>query len=808
MEISDDELVSIIDGELSQSVGHYGGKLAEDRRKALQYYLCVPEGDLAPPEIEGRSTYISPDVANTINWMLPNLMRTFTAGDSAVELVPKQPGSESKAKDATEFLNYVFYQQNNGFQILQTWFTDAMLSKNGFVMVWWDEHEVEEREEYQGLSDLELQLLLDSDEVEPLEHSSYQDEQQVSAWQQQVTQIQQQYQQAAMQAQQQGQPAPPEPELPPEPMLHDVAVKRVKQSGRVRIENIPPENFMISRDALTLEDARFCAYQVQRTRSYLQAAGYQNVDKLVADDSIVAYSAERVERQQQNNGWAYEDQRPSGDRSQDLLWISYCYIQADRNGDGIAEWLKVVKCADQILEIEECDGHPFVDVCAIPLPHQFFGQSIADMAMDAQKVKTAVMRSMLDNLYLQVNGRYFAVENQCNLDDLMTSRPGGIVRVRQPGMVGRLDQSMAGFGEALKIAELLESEKENRTGFTRYSQGTDANNLNKTATGINILTNRADLRLELVARNFAERGVKQLFAKILKLVCQHQDNAAQIRVAGAWIEMNPREWRDKFELSINVGLGTNNKDQQVQQMQMLLGIQQQMMGIGLVQPQNIYASLSKLSESMGFKAPEQFFVDPSKQQVQMPPNPQAQAEMAKMQAMQQQKQVEIQAQMQLEQAKTQNEIQRFQAETQIELQKAQLQAEIELQKAQLQANTQIKIAKIKQAITGQNDPELMTQTVSTLLAQITDAISSINAPKQVIRDQSGKVVGVQPIEMPRANQMPVMYDEEGELSEIDDRQNLASLLDQLSNEIASINKPKQVIRDQSGKVVGVQSIEQ
>jgi hypothetical protein len=792
------DLLALTSTEMQTSIGHYGGNLAENRRKALQYYLCEPVGDLAPPEIEGRSSAISSDVADSVNWMLPNLMRVFTSGDSVVEFVPREPGADDMAKDASEYINYIFYQQNIGFQILQTWFADALISKNGFVKIWWDEHETEEREEYQGLSDVELAQLLDSDEVEAIEHSSYQDEQLSQQWQQAVQQMQMQYQQAAQQAQ--GQPAPPPPPIPPEPMLHDVTVKRIKQVGKVRIENVPPEQFMISREALTLDDCRFCGHQVQRTRSQLLAAGYKDVDKLVSDESIVQYSPERMQRLQQNNGWGMNNSSPTSDPSQDLIWVSELYLQVDYNGDGISEWRKVVRAGNTILENEECDGHPFVSLTPIPLGHQFFGLSIADMAMESQKVKTAVLRSMLDNLYLQVNGRYFAVENQVNLDDLMTSRPGGIVRVKQPGMTGRLDQSSGDFRDAFQIYEMLESIKENRTGFTRYSQGTDADSLNKTATGVNILTNRADLRLELVARNFAELGVKPLFNKIMKLVCQHQNDKAQIRVAGNWLELSPREWRDKFELTINVGLGTGNKDQQVAHLQMLLQTQQNMFALGMVQPQNVYATVSKLVENLGFKNPEQFFVDPSKQPVQMPPNPQMQAKQAEIQA----KQQELQLSQQIEQQKTQLEIQKFQAEAQIEQQqkqidveferqKMQMQADLEMQKAQLQAATQLEIARIKGDFSLQNPMAQMQleqgkadvqrvsaeaqQSVAQIMSDMSNIIKSLARPKRIVRDEAGKAIGVQAVD--------------------DDQDiDLATALQRLSQQ--------NILRGPDGKVIGTQ----
>jgi hypothetical protein len=191
-------------------------------------------------------------------------------------------------------------------------------------------------------------------------------------------------------------------------------------------------------------------------------------------------------------------------------------------------------CGNQVLDNEVVDIIPFVTICPIPEPHKFFGLSVADLAMTGQLAETAILRSTIDNQQLEVNGRYFAVENQVNLDDLLSSRPGGVVRIKSQGAVGRLDQGKGNLAESMSLMEYMKGYNEDSTGWSRQSQGNDPSSLNKpeTATKANIVTNKADMRVDLIARNFAE-GFVELFRMMLKLVCQYQNKGAQVRLSGA-----------------------------------------------------------------------------------------------------------------------------------------------------------------------------------------------------------------------------------------------------------------------------------
>lgn len=646
--MDENTLKSITDQEMRAAVGWYSGKLAAQRQKAMAYYLAKPTLDLTPPEIEGRSSVVSPDVRNTIESMLPQLMVKFSGSDRVVEFSPQKPGDEKKAEQATDYINHILHVKNPGERVVYNWIKDALLSKNGIVKVWWDDRKETKSEEYNGLSDVELAQLLDDDEVEITAQKSYPDEEDAEKRADAIQQLMAQGTPEAAQQIAQIQAMPPV-------MVYDVVCIRSKKCGQVRVENVPPEEFLISRKAKDIENASFVGHRVARTLSELRSMGYKNVDQISGDDQATALNFERIERLGYDDELAYlqADTLSTPDDSQRMVWLTECYVRVDYDGDGISELRKVVRAGNQILENEVCDVAPFVSITPVPMPHKFFGLSIADLAMEGQKINTALLRGVLDNTYLQINGRYFAVDGQVNLDDLLASRPGGVVRIKQPGAAGRLDQGAGDSQLGMGMLEYMKGFQEDSTGWTRYNQGTDGDSLNQTATGVNLVTNRADMRLDLIARNFAQ-GFRDLFRMMLKLVCQYEQREQIIKLRGEWFPVNPREWINGFDCEVNVGLGTGNKDQTIAHMMALL--QQQTFGlqVGTATPENVYQAQQELTKAMGFKSADKFFSDPAK----MPPKPPPpHPDMIKAQSAMQLKQMELQA-----------DAQKFQAQMQIQMQ--------------------------------------------------------------------------------------------------------------------------------------------
>lgn len=707
--LNEDQLRAITDQEIRQCIGGItGGKLAEARRKAEQYYLGLPKGDLSPPEIDGRSTFVDTTVRNQIEWMVPSLMRTFCSGENVVEFSAAKPGDEQKAQNATDYINYLFFKKNNGYTVLQTAIRDALLQKAGIIKIWWDDREEESREEYRGMTDVDLALLMDDDEVTPIEQKSYVDEDDekqrkaaVAHLKQQLEQAEQQLELATKQGQHDPQAAQAVQQLQqqldhinatPRKMLYDVAFKRTKKCGKVCVEAVPPEEFLISRKAKRMDDGFMKGHRVLRTVSDLKAMGYRNVDDITSDDHEGVYSSERIERMNWDDDAPYLNQDDSAlDPSMKLVWLTELYMQVDYDGDGIAEWRKVVRAGNQILENVECDGPPFAALIPILLPHRFFGLSIADLGMEPQRLQTQLVRANLDNLFLAVNRRHWIVEGQVNLDDFLTSRPGGGVRVKAPGMIGELGGGIGAGAESMAMLNWVQDFTENATGWTRRSQGVGASGLQEqTATGMNIITNRDDMRLDLIARNFAEGGVTDLFKLMLKLVCQYQNARDVMAVSGSFVEIDPREWTNQFNLNINVGLGTNNKDQQAQHLMGLMQIQEKALQIGVATPENVYNAASLYTLALGQKSPDKFFTDPSTQPP--PPPPQPDPAILKIQADRQLQQNLLQADVQKHQAEQvarerelQLEAERDRSKIALEAQKAMQQAQLDMQERQHEA---------------------------------------------------------------------------------------------------------------------------
>ena len=730
-------LRAITDQEMRSAVGYWSGKLANQRQLAMYYYQAEAVGDLAPPEVEGRSSVVSPDVRNTIEGMLPQLMVKFAGGETPVEFTATKPGDEDKAEQATDYIGYLYNVKNGGERITYTWMKDALLQKNGIVKVWWDDRAEDTREEYIGLSDVELSQIMDDDEVEVIEQKSYPDEEDAEQRQEALQQMVQQLQQAQaapqpMQGMMPQQGAAPDPtqqimaqmqhiqSLPPK-MLFDITCKRnLNKAGRVKVDNVPPEEFLISRKAKSIADAPFCGHRVSRTLSELRSQGYKNVDNIGSDDAAAALNMERIQRLAIDDEMAatgYEDSNPMDD-SQRIVWVTECYIRVDFDDDGIAELRKVVRAGNQILENEIVDCAPFVSITPVPLPHKFFGLSIADLAMLTQKVNTGLLRGVLDNTWLQINGRYFAVEGQVNLDDLLASRPGGVVRMKQPGMAGRLDQAAGNSELGMSMLEYMKGFNEDATGWTRYNSGSDGDSLNATATGVNQITNRADMRLDLIARMFAE-GFRELFRMMLRLTSQYQQKEAVAKLRGEWVPVNPRDWRNGFETQVNVGLGTGSKDQMVAHLMALSQQQQFALQVGTAEPRNIYEAQKELVKALGFKSPDKFFTDPSK----APPRPQQPGpfEIEKMKA-----EMKAQTDMQAKQSEMALERERMQMQAQVDTHRQQ----VEAQQKQLEMQSMQQLEQTKHAALMQ-----LEQFKAQMMQETAKAVARINAEARIMGAQ-------------------------------------------------------------------------
>jgi predicted GNAT family acetyltransferase len=584
-----------------------------------------------------------------------------------VRFEPKGPGDEEKAKQATEYVNWVMSRDNDGVLLMHNWFKDALLQKNGIVKVYWDEKIDVSKEKYQNLTQDEVTMLLNDPEVEVVN--------------QKTTEVA---------------PAGIDPMgmMIPPVFSYDVKLKKTKKTGKVIVENVPPEEFLISKKARTIADAPFVAHRKLATRSELIAMGYEKdvVDNLPTYADLT-YNQENVARFDQ--GEQPSDQA-SLDFSMQEIEVIESYIKVDFDGDGIAELRKVTYAGSDILDNEEVDFVPFCSICPIPMPHKFFGHSLADRAVDIQLIKSTVTRQILDNLYMTNSPRMGVVEGQVNLDDLLTVTANGIVRMKNTQAIVPLTVPPTA-NQSFPLLEYLDSVQAKRTGVSDQMNGLNPDVLqNSTATAVAMMQNSAAGKVELIARVFAETGVKDLFQKILQLLCKYQDKERIVRLRGKYVSIDPREWTNGFDISINVGLGTGNKQEQMAMIAMVLSKQEEILktvGINnpLVSLTNYRQTLGRFIEAAGFKDSNEFFLEISPEQEQQ------MAQQSQQQGQQQDPAMQayvaqMQAKMEADNAKAQNDIQiaQVKAEAQINLKQQEFEMTMALKKQEFEYEAQLK----------------------------------------------------------------------------------------------------------------------
>jgi len=654
--MDDIEFQGIVRNEIEQALGHYDTEYSQDRIDAMDYYLGEPFGNEQPD----RSQVVSTEVSDTIEHIMPSLMRIFTQSEEYVRFAPHGPEDVAVAEQASDYCNWVINNDNRGFEIMHNWFKDALILKTGVVKFYWDEKTDIETEEYADLNDEELTIILADPEVEIVE----QDERTIG--EDMIT---------------------PDGMMIPAPVLYDIKVKRTKTDGKVCIENVPPEEFLITSRAKSLEDADFVAHRSSMSVSDLVQMGYSRDEiEKYAGVSDVETSEERTSRFEDLEGGApYDSLDPT---MRDVL-VTECYIRSDYDGDGVAEFRRVLTVGNgyHVLENEECDQIPFAILSPILMPHRAIGRSVAELVMDVQLIKSTLMRQLLDNIYNTNNARVVAVEGQVNLDDLLTNRPGGIVRTRTAGAVQPL-QVPEVSSSVFPALNYMDSVREQRTGISKQSMGLDADALQSTtATAVAAMQAASQGKIEMIARVFAETGVRALFRGILHLVTKYQNKEKIIRLRNNFVTMDPRQWDNMYDVQINVGLGTGQREQQLATLFQIAAKQEGIMATmgpnnPIVTPIQYRNTLSKIAELSGFKDASEFFQDPRNAP---PPPPQQQGP---------------NPQMQMEMAKAENELALKREKMQLELQfeREKMAAELDLRRQELEFERQLRLEKLRSDI--------------------------------------------------------------------------------------------------------------
>lgn len=667
--MTDQEIESIAREAVTDSVDFVESEIAEDRIKAQRYF----DGEVDIGEEEGRSKVVATKVRDTIRAIKPSLMRVFLSTDKPVEYVPRGPEDVQAAEQATEYMHYVFNEQN-GYRVLNDAFHDAMVKKVGIVKVYWDTYQEQETYDFQDLNQMEYQAITSDPDVEVLEET----------------------QKMSMEIDAMGM----EVEAP----RYDLKVARYHDRGKMCVESVPPEEFFIDRNARNLESAYAVIHRTEMRMGDLIQMGYdyEEIKDLTGLQHSDTFSeVEEFERRGYEEDYSDEDIQ---DPAMRLVAVTEVYMKIDVDGTGIPTLQKVTLggARYKLLNYEACGFIPFAAFEVDPEPHTFYGRSVADLIINDQDASTAMLRSVLDNVALTNNPRLEVLDGAANMDDVLNNEIGGIIRVKQPGAITPQAIPFVA-GQTLTALQYFDMEIEGKTGVTKASTGLSPDALQSTTAAAVQATVQAQAgQIEVMARNLAEGGMRQMFKLMLKVMAENVEEEQMMRIAGQdYVPVDPRSWNVMMDVSVNVGLGTGQEDQKLAALMQAFQVQSQIMQTygpanGLVSLTQIRNTLADILAMSGLRNSTRYF---------MPMNPQTEQQILAAQQQQQQPQQDSQAQAYLQaemmkaQAKAQTDMAKLQSQQQHDMAKLQLEmqravAEDDLQRDKMDQDLLVKAAEV------------------------------------------------------------------------------------------------------------------
>lgn len=625
------ELAAFISNKISNALNEEGGDLSSVRQTNLDFYLGEPYGN----ERDGQSKIVTREVFEAVEWAMPSLIRVFT-GNRPVEFQPEGVEDEMAADQETDVINHLLYNQENGFLAIHNWIKDSLMYPNGYAKVWVDYTKDVTRSEYRNLT---AQQLVELDEIaEIVSQDSYIMD---SPWGQHE--------------------------------MFDVVAEFTQEKPVLRFEAIPPEEVLVDDDlcSVDLDEADFVCHRRKRARTDLINDGFDaTMLSQVGEEGESSFSDERTNRR------FYDDENPDSssddDDSMKSYWVEECFLRYDFDDDGLAERRRVVKIGNTIFENEEYDYQPVVAMSAIIMPHKHSGLGLAEVVKDLQLISSALMRQLLTNLYrINIPRKYVgerALVSGTQTMDALGDAAAEIIPCQDPSAI--IPEVVQPLAQAiLPVMQEVTSQKQLRTGVNP-NISLDPNILKESTMGaFTAAIDHASQRLEMITRVMAETGIKQAMRKAHRMIREHYGHTISMKLRNDWVNVNPTEWKERTNIKINVGVGTINKERRVGQLMQILGMQQQLAPMGLVGPQQMFATLSELIDAAGLEGAERFFINPAKnpQAFQKQPDPMMQAQIAALQAQGQAAMMDGQSKLnrsQVEAQKVQMEAQRAQVEGQ------------------------------------------------------------------------------------------------------------------------------------------------
>ena len=682
--MEDHELLSLVD-EAKRQAAIYSGDLMAENTKYLSAYLGEKTGDFAA--VPEQSSVVSTDIADVIEADMPSLARIFLGSGNIISFTPNTENEVDvqEADEKTKYVNWIVRSQPESFRIIHDWLKGAGIHKNSVVKYFIEDQKDVEVVEYTGVDSNELMAIRES-----LAGSTV-DKVKVEVTEQEEDQ---------------------------EAQTFDITFRVTTEKRKVCVINIPPESFLITRNATSIDDAQMVGDTVRKTRSELLADGFSK--ELI--NKLPTFSTEQINN---SNIASVRNRDQGGEMTESTIsqWaseyveISDLYIKIDFDDDGIAERRHVMVSGNQILVNEYYNHTPYASLSAILMPHKAIGRSRAEVTYPTQLQKTALMRGLNDNIYM-VNNPRNVVHGDVDLDDMLTVRKNGIVRLDEdsqvlPGQaVSPLMIPYVG-DKTLQVMQYVDQARAQTSGSLLASQGLSADTIEKeTATRFNGVQDAGTAKIELIARNYAETGFRKLFEGIAWLVSRYQDTETEFRVLGKALTVNPKKWKYTHYVESNVGLGAGDNENLIEALQGIYAIQRQLKldGSALTDDVDIYNTLNRITDGLGLPRTNEFFNNPEEpdellkaqneqlnqlvlqlqEQMQMTQNPLAEAEQIKQQAFM----VKAQSDAQIKVAQLEADNQQFQQKLAAESKKANDDLAIKLTELELKAgqdlNSQVK----------------------------------------------------------------------------------------------------------------------
>ena len=592
--LSDTSIVTLVDENVGLAVGYADSELSTERANVVDYY----NGTLPKPLHDGNSKYVSLDLYDAVESLKAALLETFSSGNKTVKFSPQNQDDVAKAKICTEYTDYVVHRQNDMYKVMSTVIHDGLIARAGIAKVFWEESAHFDYEEFEDVTEGELDMLLAQDDVELVESTT------------------------------------------DDLGLISGTISIESDTSQVSIENIAPEEFLIETQAKSLDSVNFCAHRTKKTISELTDEGYPQklIDKIGEHSDVDMETDPEILSRFDNignrsfNSSGYQDQVRT-------VMVYEAYIMLDVEGTGVAELYKVIKAGNVLLSKEKVSRKPFIAFVPLPIPHAFYGNNYAAKVIPTQNARTVLTRSILDHAMITNNPRYTVVKGGLtNPRELIDNRVGGIVNTTRPDAISPMLQApLNPF--TFQTIQMLDEDKEDTTGVSKISQGLNKDAISKqnSAAMVEQLATMSQQRQKIIARNFANQFVKPLFQEVYQLVCENESQERIVELSGEYVACDPRKWREKRDVVTEMHLGYGEQDRESQKYLALHTLLSSDPSLSkMYQPQNQYELISRTMDMTGIKDVSAFLTNPQ----ELPEEQPDPAQELQMQMMQ--KQLEVQ----------------------------------------------------------------------------------------------------------------------------------------------------------------------